>query len=223
MRTASFPSVRHLCAESSRYQGKRTFVKKSEPVHRSTVVKGFLLSPQFRSMLTLWWLKNPSICDDYFEPSRRHFHTFWESMCAGLGGASNAQLLHVVYYRLGVVSSLVARGAALHGRRDGFKWKADDHGSRTKFCNLCGETFLHVLLERMGTGCIDQIAGIRPRSEPSRRPDDSTVEVHPIAQGGVVRGYLVLLQDCFSGKFVSSHADELFPQRRSTGRRNQHP
>jgi hypothetical protein len=112
-------------------------------------------------MLNLWWLKTPSICDDYFVPSRRHFHTFWESMCAGLGGASIAQLLHVVYYRLGVVSSLVARGAALHGRRDGFRWKVDDHGSRTKFFNLCGETVLHVLLERMGTGCIGQITGIK--------------------------------------------------------------
>jgi hypothetical protein len=191
--------------------GKRTFVKKSEPVHRSTVVQEFLLSTQFRSTLNLWWMENQSICDEYFDPSKRHFHPFWESMCVGLGEATNAQLLHVVYYRLGVVSSLVARAVVPSGRRDGLKWKADDLGSRSKFFNLCGETFLRVLLERMGTGCIDQIAGIRPRLEPSMRPEDSTVEVHPIDQGGVVRGYLVLLQDCFSDQFVSSHADELFP------------
>jgi hypothetical protein len=191
--------------------GKRRLGKELGPIHRSRAVKDLLLSPQFRPMLDIWWGGNPSVCDATFNPSKKHFHTFWESKCGDLGGASNAQLLHVVYYRLGVVSSLVTLGASLHGRRDGFKWKADDSGSSTKSFNLCGETFLHVLLKRMGLGCIYQITGIGERLE-TKRQIDSTVDVLPISCGGVVRGHLVLLKNCFSDQFVSAHTNKLFPQ-----------
>jgi hypothetical protein len=153
------------------------------------LVRGFILSPEFRPVLASWREKHNGINAVYCDRKNRHYSTFWDSMCEGRDEACNTQVLHVVYYRLGVVSSLTTRGGLTMGKSLGSKWKADYQDSRTNFFHLCGETFLHVLLWRLDQGCIDQISSIGGNLASSKRPGDSTVNVLPVTRKGVVRGY----------------------------------
>jgi hypothetical protein len=77
--------------------------------------------------------KHNGITVVYYDRKDRQFNPFWDSMCEGLEEASNTQVLHAVYYRLGVVSSFVTWGGLTVGKGLGSKWKADDPDSRTNF------------------------------------------------------------------------------------------